>query len=445
MQQAIRNLLIELFSRYGLPLKLDGYEVDEFEATDHPVLETSEEQFEVIKAMPPGELEERARLAITSGPPHPDPDGSWQDHRSWPSHVEFMVEREIRRLLPTRYRYFDTECIYDDRDYAGLLLALAKLTDGQWQPQNVASHLSEDRKRAFLKWDDPLWPTNAGFREAMFYQTDDWVSMDFDDVIKSLGTYLPGTFVYLPSGDQCSRVVYLPHHAAAELTSLLNHFARLAERPQQNQKGSRFSMGLCNWDLFARAGVLERLQEVAGDHYLQWHFDHSDLPAPYASDPPTPFEGESEEGILINWNALLNQRLDHLEPPPPSPSGYELSSEDHLPALKAALEMLLWIEEESSATVFVPFAPSDNTYAFDLLHPDGKTFWVTITTNRVLLEWQSRSAEYRQYARQRFEQIRDPNVGSIDRDWFVAALVDLASQSVRYGLPVLISATMSGK
>ncbi len=237
MQQAIRHLLIELFSRHGLPLKLNGYEGDEFEATDHPVLETSEEQFEVIKATPSGALQERARVAITSSQPHPGPDSSWRDQRSWTSRVEFMVEQEIRRLLPTRYRYFDTECIYDDRDYAGLLLALAKLTDGEWQPRNVVSRLSEDRKRAFLTWDDPLWPTNAGFREVMFYQTDDWVSIDFDNVIKSQGKYLPGTFVYLPSGDQCSRVVYLPHHAAAELTSLLNHFARLCRAATAEPEG----------------------------------------------------------------------------------------------------------------------------------------------------------------------------------------------------------------
>jgi hypothetical protein len=45
---------------------------------------------------------------------------------------------------------------------------------------------------------------------------------------------------------------------------------------------------------------------------------------------------------------------------------------------------------------------------------------------------------------QRFEQKRDPNAGLIERDWFVAALVDLACQLVRYGLPVLISVVMPG-
>lgn len=444
MQQAIRNLLIELFSRHGVPLKRSGYEVDEFEATYHPVIETSEEQFQVIKATPPGELEKQVREAITSSPPHPGPDSSWQDRRSWAIHVESMAVMEISRLLPTRYRYFDTECISDDGDYAGLLLALAKLTNGEWQPQNVVSRLSEDRKQAFLTWNDPLWQYNRGFREVRFGQTDDWVSMDFDDLIKSLGEYLPGTFVYLPSADQCSRVVYLPHSAAAELTAWLQYLARLAEQPHPNKKGPTFYLGLCNWDLFVQAGALDLLKEHTASDSYQWRFDRNELPAPYTLDAPPPFEFENEEGgISINWNALLNQRLDQREPLSPSPSGYELSVEDHLPALKAALKML-FLQTSGSATVLVPFAPADpfqKAYRLDLLLQDRKSFWCTATTSGVFLVWQDMPETYRRYARQRFEQIRDPNMGPIDRDWFVAAIVDLACQSVRYGLPILIGAT----
>ena len=446
MQQAIRNLLIELFSRHGLALKLNRYEVDEFEATYHPVIETSEKECETIRATPYSELEERARASITSSPLHPGTNRSWSETRSWTIHIETMAVMEISRLLPTRYRYFDTERIYDDRDYAELLLVLAKLTNGEWQPRNVVSRLSEDRKSAFLELDDPLWPRNAGFRSWMFYQSDDWVSMDFDDVIKSLGKYLPGTFVYLPSADQCSRVVYLPHHAAAELTSLLKHLVKLAEQPHQNQKGLSFYMGLCNWDLFAQAGALELLQEHAEGDYFQWHIDQNELLPPYMFDTPTPFEVENEEGgVSINWKALFDQRLDHIEPFSAYPCGYELSSEDHLPALKAALGMLA-LQTSGSATILVPFMPSEtsrNAYRLDLLLQDGQSFWCTITTSSVFLRWRDQAETYRQYTRQRFEQIRDPNLGPVDRDWFVAAIVNLASQSVRYGLPVLINVPAS--
>lgn len=64
MQQEIHHLLIELFHRHGLPMKLGGYDVDEFEAKRYPVIETSAEQLQEIISTPFSELEKRARIAI---------------------------------------------------------------------------------------------------------------------------------------------------------------------------------------------------------------------------------------------------------------------------------------------------------------------------------------------------------------------------------------------
>jgi hypothetical protein len=175
LSRAMREQLIALFQRHGLPF--------------------NDNDDDVVEAL-------HARIA--------------QDFATWlpVAAVQTLLPRHIAVLLPERWLEYDTERIYDHDDYTILLRLFAERTIGEWQLERLTFVEQYDNggRLAVLTF------TSAGQYHVWgfpLYDGSDWVDQSIGEEIRRfVAQYLSGDFVRVPPGGQCDAYVYLPLSAS---------------------------------------------------------------------------------------------------------------------------------------------------------------------------------------------------------------------------------------
>jgi hypothetical protein len=141
--------------------------------------------------------------------------------------ADFLL-RVLTEQQPTRIAFYDTEALYDDADYATLLATFAAATQDEWQLADAASVIQAAADEAHT----PAYRVTFRHQEHVIEwhipYPSKWVNTVFtDQVLAFAASKLPGTFLHLPTWDQCALWIYLPHEVAQELQWTQAEFARL--------------------------------------------------------------------------------------------------------------------------------------------------------------------------------------------------------------------------